>query len=94
MSSGPHFLTCTPSSGVLGLGIDVECLESLQRNQGPGWLSQYSNRLRGGRLVVRFPAGERCFSLLYSIQTGSGAHPDFYTKATMGFFHRGKATKA
>jgi hypothetical protein len=62
MSFGPHFLTCTASSGVLDLGIDSDCLEGLQRNQGPEWLRRYSDRLCAGRLAVRFPAGEDVFS--------------------------------
>jgi hypothetical protein len=88
-SSAPHFLTFIASSDVLGLGIDNEYSVIRGRDGSVG-----NDRLRAGRLVVRFPAGERCFSLLHSVQTGSGAHPAFYTKGTVGFFPRDKATEA
>jgi hypothetical protein len=35
---------------------------------------------------VRFPAGTRDFSLLHSVQTGSGAHPASYIMGTGGYF--------
>jgi hypothetical protein len=46
----------------------------------------------GGRGIgVRFPASARDFSLLHSVQTGSGAHPASYTMGTRGCFPGGKA---
>jgi hypothetical protein len=36
----------------------------------------------------RFPAEARDFSLHYSVQTGSGAHPASYTMGTGGSFPR------
>jgi hypothetical protein len=35
---------------------------------------------------VRFPVGARDFSLLHSVQTGSGARPPSYPMGTRGFF--------
>jgi hypothetical protein len=35
---------------------------------------------------VRFPAGAKYFSVLRNVQTGSGAHPDFYPMDTGGCF--------
>jgi hypothetical protein len=35
---------------------------------------------------VRFPAGASDFSLLHSVQTGSGAHPYSYPIGTAGSF--------
>jgi hypothetical protein len=35
---------------------------------------------------VRFPAGARDFSLLHSMQTGSGVHPASYPVGTEGSF--------
>jgi hypothetical protein len=32
----------------------------------------------GWKAEVKFPAGERDFSLLYNVQTGSGLHPASY----------------
>jgi hypothetical protein len=46
--------------------------------------------ITGWRAGVRFPAGERNFSLHHNVQTGYGAHPAFYPKATKGFFPGGK----
>jgi hypothetical protein len=42
---------------------------------------------------VRFPTGERDFSLLHSVQTGSGAHPASYPMGTGGYFPEGKAAR-
>jgi hypothetical protein len=39
----------------------------------------------GWTVGVRFPAGARYFSLLRSIQTGPGAHPDSYPMGTGSF---------
>jgi hypothetical protein len=38
--------------------------------------------LNGRGIGVRFPAGAKDFSPLYSVQTGSVSHPAFYTMAT------------
>jgi hypothetical protein len=35
--------------------------------------------------VVRFPAGERDFSLLHSVETDSEAHPASYPMVTDGY---------
>jgi hypothetical protein len=43
---------------------------------------------------VRFPAGARDFSLLYSVQTGHEAHPASYPMGTGGSFPGGKAAGA
>jgi hypothetical protein len=40
---------------------------------------------------VRFPVGARYFSLLHSVQTGSGAHPASYPMGTGFSFSGGKA---
>jgi hypothetical protein len=51
-------------------------------------------RATGWTAGVRFPVGERDFSLLRSVQTGSGAHPASYPMATEGSFPGGKAAGA
>jgi hypothetical protein len=40
----------------------------------------------GWTIGVRFPAGTGNFSLHHRVQTGSGAHPDFYPTGTGGSF--------
>jgi hypothetical protein len=47
-----------------------------------------------GGAGVRFPGGERDFSLLSSVQTDSGAHPASYSTATEDFSPVGKAAEA
>jgi hypothetical protein len=42
---------------------------------------------------VLFLAGARDFSLLHSIETGSGTHPTFSTMSTLGSFLGDKATE-
>jgi hypothetical protein len=42
---------------------------------------------------VRFPIGVRDFSLLHSVQTGSGAHPAFYPMGTWGSFLKDKVAE-
>jgi hypothetical protein len=39
---------------------------------------EYRRRARDWTVGVQFPAGRRDFSLLHSVQTGSGAHPASY----------------
>jgi hypothetical protein len=51
-----------------------------------GKLNRYSDWLRAGRPPARFPAGVRDFSLLHSVQTGSGAHPASHPVGTGGSF--------
>jgi hypothetical protein len=41
---------------------------------------------------VRHPVRPKDFSLLHTVQTGSGAHPTFYQMGTMGSFHMDKAS--
>jgi hypothetical protein len=43
---------------------------------------------------VRFPARQRDFSLLFSVQTGSGAHPASYSMGTGGSFPGGNVAVA
>jgi hypothetical protein len=43
---------------------------------------------------VRFPAGAANFSLLYGVQTGSGAHPASYPMGSGGSYPGGKAAGA
>jgi hypothetical protein len=47
---------------------------------------------RGSR--VQFPTGAGNFSLHYSVQIGSGAHPASYPMGTRGSFPGGKAAGA
>jgi hypothetical protein len=54
------------------------------------YLSRYSDGLLAGRPGFDSRQGQD-ISLLYSVQTGSGAHPASYTMDTGGFFHWGKA---
>jgi hypothetical protein len=56
-----------------------------------GYHIQYGNRLMKGGL---FPAGTRGFSLLHSIQNGSGACPASYSMGTVGFSTKGKVAVA
>jgi hypothetical protein len=42
------------------------------------------------RIGVRFPAGDREFSILHNIQTGSGAKPTSHTVGTEAVFPRVK----
>jgi hypothetical protein len=51
-------------------------------------------RVTGWTAGVQFLGGERDFSLLHSVQTGSGGHPTSYPIATGGSFHWGKAAGA
>jgi hypothetical protein len=46
------------------------------------------------KIVVGFPAGNRDISLLQNVQTGSGAHPAFYSMGTTGSFARSKGAGA
>jgi hypothetical protein len=55
-----------------------------------GWLSRYSDELRAGRPWFDSRQGQ-AFSLLHTVQTGSGAYPSSYPVGTMGSFPRGKA---
>ena len=43
-------------------------------------------------IVVQFLAEAKHFSLLHSLQLGSGFHPASFSVDTSGFFHAGKAT--
>jgi hypothetical protein len=43
---------------------------------------------------IQFPPGAKDFSLLRSVQTGSGAHPVSYTMGSGGSFPGGKAAGA
>jgi hypothetical protein len=45
-------------------------------------------------LRFKFPAGAGNFSLHHRVQNGSGAHPDYYSMGTRGFFLGGKAAGA
>jgi hypothetical protein len=47
----------------------------------------------GWTTEVRFPAGEKEFSLLHNVQTGSGAYPA-YLMGTGGTFFEDKAAGA
>jgi hypothetical protein len=51
-------------------------------NQGPGYLSRYSDWLRAGRSGNRFPVGAR---FLAHVQTAPGAHPASCTMGTGTF---------
>jgi hypothetical protein len=42
-------------------------------------------------IVVPFPAGERDFSFLHSVQNVSGTHTDSYSMDTGKYFPGGKA---
>jgi hypothetical protein len=54
-------------------GEDGKCM--------PGYLSRYGDRLRPG-----FDSRQGLdFSLLHNVQTGSGAHPAFYSAGTGAF---------
>jgi hypothetical protein len=54
------------------------------------------NRDPGAQVVSfhQFQRGEEFFSLLHSIQTGSGAHPDSYKMVTGVSLRRGKVEEA
>jgi hypothetical protein len=50
----------------------------------------FIRRSRNNAAGVRFPAGERDFSLLHSVQTGSGAHISSCPMDTVDSFPGGK----
>jgi hypothetical protein len=54
----------------------------------------YSAELRAGRPGVQVPIGAGNFSPHRRVQTGSGAHPASYPKATRGSFPGCKAAGA
>jgi hypothetical protein len=58
------------------------------------WVAVGIGVATGWMARVRFPARERDFSLLHSIQTGSGALPASYAMGTEGFCLGGKAAAA
>jgi hypothetical protein len=64
---------------ILLVGKAVVYLNARVACNEPGQLSWYRDGLPAGR-----PIGERGFSLLYSVQTGSGAHTALYTLGTVG----------
>jgi len=53
----------------------------------------YSTRLRVGRSGVPIPVWAKDFSLLHTLQTGSGAHPTSYSMGT-GILSQGKVAGA
>jgi hypothetical protein len=61
--------------------------------QGVGIAQSVQRRATGWTTGVRFPAGQD-FSLLHSVQTGSGAHLAPYPMDTGDPFLRGKAAGA
>jgi hypothetical protein len=56
------------------------------------WLLAYGLVDRG--IGARFPVKARDFSVLHSVQTGSGAHLAFYTVRGVGGFLGGKGIGA
>jgi hypothetical protein len=59
------------------------------RDRAVGIATGYGLNDRGFEVSV--PVGSRFFSLLLSVQTGSGAHPASYPMGTGGPFPAGKA---
>jgi hypothetical protein len=76
------------------------CVTSVARRSGSGTLNEkpLCPHLSFGRIPFRiwviFPAGSRDFSLLHSVQTGSGSHPASYPMGTGGCLPGGKAVVA
>jgi hypothetical protein len=74
----------------------------LLHDRSLGWVlnrtcmpSRYNDKPRAGRRGVRFPAGVRHFSLLYSLpQTGSGAHSASCPMGTASIFPGSKEARA
>jgi hypothetical protein len=60
----------------------------------PGKLSRYIDEAISWKAGVLFPAGARNFSLLHTVQTGSGAHPASSPMGTGDSFPGGKAVEA
>jgi hypothetical protein len=56
--------------------------------------SRYRYGLDGHDIWVRFLGGTRDFSLLYIVQTVSGAHPAAYPLGTGGSLAEGKVAEA
>jgi hypothetical protein len=62
---------------------------SLPKWREPGQLSRYSDWLRAGRpggVAVKSPGRVKKFSLLHTVQTGSGVHPTSYKIGTGGSY--------
>jgi hypothetical protein len=58
------------------------------------FLTDIYERDPGSTAGVRFPAGARDFSLLHSVQNGSGAHPASYPVVPEALSRGGKAAGA
>jgi hypothetical protein len=81
----PHmFIQCLKSTP-----DTTSLFEAVSRDSSVGIGIGYELENRG--TGIRFPAGARDFSVLHSVQTGSGAHPSSYPISTGGPFFRGKA---
>jgi hypothetical protein len=76
---------CTPF-----LPLDFDILAITLRNFKP-FFSQYSVLTTNWTAGVRSPTEAEDFSSSLYVQTGSGAHPTFYTVGTGGSFPGGKA---
>jgi hypothetical protein len=72
----------TQNYTIVTTSIEAGILQSVSR-QATGWTAR-----------VRFLARARYFSLLYSVWTGSGAHPASHPMGTRGSFSGGKAAGA
>ena len=76
-SSPCYFLSLKPNCSPQNLP-----LTSFLLAQRPGIRSRYSNCLKSRRPGVRIQAGTRDFLFSKTVQTGSGAHPAFYSMGT------------
>jgi hypothetical protein len=65
---------------------------TIRQDSSIGIATGYGLESRG--IEVRFSAGAGYFSLLQSVQTGSGAHPAAYPMGTRGLLPRRKAAGA
>jgi hypothetical protein len=65
------------------------CIHALQV-----YISQYSDGLDDRGVRLRYPVGQKDFSLLHNVQTGSGAHSASSPRGNGASFHEGKARVA
>jgi hypothetical protein len=86
---------CWPPSSEVAINVaHLMPLAPAEEQQVNESTSRILHGLKDWGIGIRFPAGARHFSLLHSVQTGSGAHPDSSPMCTGGASPRGKVAVA